>query len=165
MSGLVLPTRPDLVPPGPCELRSGEILETKLPLRLIFRTGEGPCPGELAWGARSLTPFAPPVPCGAAPFCRGKSPARGVTGDASSVVRTSVPLHRLASHAQSPAVCRDLPGVAATEETSVPLLLVDTAGCGLFELEEDDDQSKGNPGELARTGPAFWLTRTLGSSL
>nr|XP_025860010.1 DNA-binding protein SMUBP-2 isoform X2 [Vulpes vulpes] len=43
---------------------------------------------------------------------------------------------------------RDLPGVAATEETGIPLLLVDTAGCGLFELEEDDDQSKGNPGEV-----------------
>ncbi|XP_032735590.1 DNA-binding protein SMUBP-2 [Lontra canadensis] len=43
---------------------------------------------------------------------------------------------------------RDLPGVTATEETSVPLLLVDTAGCGLFELEEEDDQSKGNPGEV-----------------
>ncbi|XP_034869357.1 DNA-binding protein SMUBP-2 isoform X2 [Mirounga leonina] len=43
---------------------------------------------------------------------------------------------------------RDLPGVAATEETSIPLLLVDTAGCGLFELEEEDDQSKGNPGEV-----------------
>ncbi|XP_020040567.1 DNA-binding protein SMUBP-2 isoform X1 [Castor canadensis] len=43
---------------------------------------------------------------------------------------------------------RDLPGVAATEETSIPLLLVDTAGCGLFELEEDDSQSKGNPGEV-----------------
>ncbi|XP_072646366.1 DNA-binding protein SMUBP-2-like isoform X4 [Canis lupus baileyi] len=43
---------------------------------------------------------------------------------------------------------RDLPGVAATEETGIPLLLVDTAGCGLFELEDDDDQSKGNPGEV-----------------
>nr|XP_055171196.1 DNA-binding protein SMUBP-2 isoform X2 [Nyctereutes procyonoides] len=43
---------------------------------------------------------------------------------------------------------RDLPGVAATEETGIPLLLLDTAGCGLFELEEDDDQSKGNPGEV-----------------
>ncbi|XP_076971556.1 DNA-binding protein SMUBP-2 isoform X2 [Tamandua tetradactyla] len=43
---------------------------------------------------------------------------------------------------------RDLPGVAATEETGAPLLLVDTAGCGLFELEENDDQSKGNPGEV-----------------
>ncbi|KAB1251416.1 DNA-binding protein SMUBP-2 [Camelus dromedarius] len=43
---------------------------------------------------------------------------------------------------------RDLPGVAATEETGLPLLLVDTAGCGLFELEEEDDQSKGNPGEV-----------------
>ncbi|XP_007171177.2 DNA-binding protein SMUBP-2 [Balaenoptera acutorostrata] len=43
---------------------------------------------------------------------------------------------------------RDLPGVAATEETGVPLLLVDTAGCGLFELEDEDEQSKGNPGEV-----------------
>lgn len=41
---------------------------------------------------------------------------------------------------------KDLPGVADTEETSVPLLLVDTAGCGLLELEEG--QSKGNPGEV-----------------
>ncbi|XP_003468365.3 DNA-binding protein SMUBP-2 [Cavia porcellus] len=43
---------------------------------------------------------------------------------------------------------RDLPGVTATEETGIPLLLVDTASCGLFELEEEDDQSKGNPGEV-----------------
>ncbi|XP_059565803.1 DNA-binding protein SMUBP-2 isoform X1 [Myotis daubentonii] len=43
---------------------------------------------------------------------------------------------------------RDLPGVAATEETGLPLLLVDTAGCGLSELEEEEDQSKGNPGEV-----------------
>uniref|UniRef100_A0A8D2DWY3 R3H domain-containing protein n=1 Tax=Sciurus vulgaris TaxID=55149 RepID=A0A8D2DWY3_SCIVU len=42
---------------------------------------------------------------------------------------------------------RDLPGVADTEETGLPLLLVDTAGCGLLELEEDD-QSRGNPGEV-----------------
>uniref|UniRef100_A0A8C3YDP1 DNA-binding protein SMUBP-2 n=1 Tax=Catagonus wagneri TaxID=51154 RepID=A0A8C3YDP1_9CETA len=43
---------------------------------------------------------------------------------------------------------RDLPGVAATEETGIPLLLVDTAGCGLLELEEEDEQSRGNPGEV-----------------
>nr|XP_026252347.1 DNA-binding protein SMUBP-2 [Urocitellus parryii] len=43
---------------------------------------------------------------------------------------------------------RDLPGVAATEETGIPLLLVDTAGCGLLELEDDDEQSRGNPGEV-----------------
>lgn len=42
--------------------------------------------------------------------------------------------------------------MAATGETGLPLLLVDTAGCGLFELEEEDDQSKGNPGELAGWG-------------
>ncbi|KAI6053984.1 DNA-binding protein SMUBP-2 [Marmota monax] len=43
---------------------------------------------------------------------------------------------------------RDLPGVAATEETGIPLLLVDTAGCGLLELEDYDEQSRGNPGEV-----------------
>lgn len=47
--------------------------------------------------------------------------------------------------------------MAATEETGVPLLLVDTAGCGLFELEEEDEQSKGNPGEPAWEGPACSL--------
>ncbi|XP_049748683.1 DNA-binding protein SMUBP-2 isoform X1 [Elephas maximus indicus] len=43
---------------------------------------------------------------------------------------------------------RDLPGVAPTEETAVPLLLIDTAGCGLFELDEEEEQSRGNPGEV-----------------
>lgn len=42
--------------------------------------------------------------------------------------------------------CRDLPGVTSTEETTIPLLLIDTAGCGLLELEVEDEQSKGNPG-------------------
>ncbi|XP_043829131.1 DNA-binding protein SMUBP-2 isoform X2 [Dromiciops gliroides] len=43
---------------------------------------------------------------------------------------------------------KDLPGVSPTEETKIPLLLIDTAGCGLFELEDEDEQSKGNPGEV-----------------
>ncbi|NXS52227.1 SMBP2 protein, partial [Brachypteracias leptosomus] len=47
---------------------------------------------------------------------------------------------------------RDLPGVSPTEETSIPLLLIDTAGCGLFELEVEDEQSKGNPGEVQLVG-------------
>ncbi|NXL99480.1 SMBP2 protein, partial [Tyrannus savana] len=47
---------------------------------------------------------------------------------------------------------RDLPGVSCTEETTIPLLLIDTAGCGLFELEEEDEQSKGNPGEVQLAG-------------
>ncbi|KFQ14878.1 DNA-binding protein SMUBP-2, partial [Leptosomus discolor] len=47
---------------------------------------------------------------------------------------------------------RDLPGVASTEETAIPLLLIDTAGCGLFELEVEDEQSKGNPGEVQLAG-------------
>lgn len=47
-------------------------------------------------------------------------------------------------------LCRDLPGVTSTEETTIPLLLIDTAGCGLFELEVEDEQSKGNPGTGVR---------------
>uniref|UniRef100_A0A3P8Z6X8 DNA-binding protein SMUBP-2 n=1 Tax=Esox lucius TaxID=8010 RepID=A0A3P8Z6X8_ESOLU len=43
---------------------------------------------------------------------------------------------------------RDLPGVASVEETCTPLLLIDTAGCGLNETEATDEQSKGNPGEV-----------------
>ncbi|NXJ67982.1 SMBP2 protein, partial [Rostratula benghalensis] len=43
---------------------------------------------------------------------------------------------------------RDLPGVTSAEETTTPLLLIDTAGCGLLELEVEDEQSKGNPGEV-----------------
>ncbi|NWX17947.1 SMBP2 protein, partial [Aegotheles bennettii] len=47
---------------------------------------------------------------------------------------------------------KDLPGVTSTEETTIPLLLIDTAGCGLFELEVEDEQSKGNPGEVELAG-------------
>ncbi|KAM5138011.1 DNA-binding protein SMUBP-2 isoform 1-T1 [Mantella aurantiaca] len=43
---------------------------------------------------------------------------------------------------------KDLPGVVLTEETSIPLLLIDTAHCGLFEMDVEDEQSKGNPGEV-----------------
>ncbi|KAM4618002.1 DNA-binding protein SMUBP-2 isoform 1-T2 [Discoglossus pictus] len=43
---------------------------------------------------------------------------------------------------------KDLPGVSSTEETSIPLLLIDTAHCGLFEIEVEEEQSKGNPGEV-----------------
>ncbi|XP_066541765.1 DNA-binding protein SMUBP-2 [Hoplias malabaricus] len=42
---------------------------------------------------------------------------------------------------------RDLAGVADVEETNMPLLLIDTAGCGLNEMEDTDEQSKGNQGE------------------
>ncbi|XP_072193027.1 DNA-binding protein SMUBP-2 [Excalfactoria chinensis] len=47
---------------------------------------------------------------------------------------------------------KDLPGITCTEETTLPLLLIDTAGCGLFELEVEDEQSKGNPGEVQLAG-------------
>lgn len=43
---------------------------------------------------------------------------------------------------------KDLPGVVCVEETSTPLLLIDTAGCGLSEMELPDEQSKGNQGEV-----------------
>ncbi|XP_071392360.1 DNA-binding protein SMUBP-2 [Centroberyx affinis] len=43
---------------------------------------------------------------------------------------------------------KDLLGVACVEETSTPLLLIDTAGCGLSEMEVTDEQSKGNRGEV-----------------
>ncbi|XP_034734865.1 DNA-binding protein SMUBP-2 [Etheostoma cragini] len=43
---------------------------------------------------------------------------------------------------------KDLPEVACVEETSTPLLLIDTAGCGLSEMEVTDEQSKGNKGEV-----------------
>ncbi|NWR80165.1 SMBP2 protein, partial [Centropus unirufus] len=49
-------------------------------------------------------------------------------------------------------LCRDLPGVTTTKETAIPLLLIDTAGCGLFELEGEDEHSKGNPGEVELVG-------------
>ncbi|XP_068800646.1 DNA-binding protein SMUBP-2 isoform X2 [Struthio camelus] len=60
---------------------------------------------------------------------------------------------RLTAHpAVAQHLLKDLPGVTATEETAIPLLLIDTAGCGLFELEEEDEQSKGNPGEVQLAG-------------
>ncbi|XP_026166279.1 DNA-binding protein SMUBP-2 [Mastacembelus armatus] len=43
---------------------------------------------------------------------------------------------------------KDLPGVVDVEETSTPLLLIDTAGCGLSEMDVTDEQSKGNQGEV-----------------
>ncbi|XP_064369317.1 DNA-binding protein SMUBP-2 isoform X1 [Dromaius novaehollandiae] len=60
---------------------------------------------------------------------------------------------RLTAHpAVAQHLLKDLPGVRPTEETTIPLLLIDTAGCGLFELEEEDEQSKGNPGEVQLAG-------------
>ncbi|XP_019934560.2 DNA-binding protein SMUBP-2 [Paralichthys olivaceus] len=43
---------------------------------------------------------------------------------------------------------KDLPGVTCVDETSTPLLLIDTSGCGLSEMEVPDEQSKGNQGEV-----------------
>ena len=40
-----------------------------------------------------------------------------------------------------------LPGVSDAELTSLPLLMIDTAGCDLYELQAQDNESKGNEGE------------------
>lgn len=50
---------------------------------------------------------------------------------------------------------RDLPGVTCVEETSTPLLLIDTAGCGLNEMEVADEQSKGNQGWFSLVAKVF----------
>ena len=42
---------------------------------------------------------------------------------------------------------KDLPGVQETDDTSLPLLLIDTAGCDVREKEVEDEVSKGNEGE------------------
>ncbi|XP_067137867.1 DNA-binding protein SMUBP-2-like [Centruroides vittatus] len=42
---------------------------------------------------------------------------------------------------------KDMNGIEVTEETSTPLLLIDTAGCQLYELELEEEESKGNEGE------------------
>ncbi|XP_054722427.1 DNA-binding protein SMUBP-2-like [Uloborus diversus] len=42
---------------------------------------------------------------------------------------------------------KDLNNVQDNENTSIPLLLIDTAGCGFYELETEDEESKGNEGE------------------
>jgi len=43
-------------------------------------------------------------------------------------------------------LCRDLPDVSDTEDTCIPLLLIDTAGCSLSELDVASNESKGNEG-------------------
>ncbi|XP_035520412.1 DNA-binding protein SMUBP-2 [Morone saxatilis] len=56
---------------------------------------------------------------------------------------------RLTAHSSVEShVLKDLPGVTCVDETSTPLLLIDTAGCGLSEMEIADEQSKGNQGEV-----------------
>ncbi|XP_061630708.1 DNA-binding protein SMUBP-2 [Phyllopteryx taeniolatus] len=56
---------------------------------------------------------------------------------------------RLTAHSSVEAhLLKDLPGVTCVEETSTPLLLIDTAGCGLTEMEIAGEQSKGNQGEV-----------------
>ncbi|KAH6941653.1 hypothetical protein HPB50_021630 [Hyalomma asiaticum] len=55
---------------------------------------------------------------------------------------------KLVAHASVAAhLLRDLPGVEDNDDTALPLLLIDTAGCGMVELDTPDDESKGNEGE------------------
>ena len=42
---------------------------------------------------------------------------------------------------------RDLPSIAVTPVTGAPLLFINTAGCGLYELDTPSEESKGNEGE------------------
>uniref|UniRef100_T1J301 PH and SEC7 domain-containing protein 4 n=1 Tax=Strigamia maritima TaxID=126957 RepID=T1J301_STRMM len=42
---------------------------------------------------------------------------------------------------------KDLPEVNENEDTSTPILFIDTAGCNIFELDLVDEASKGNEGE------------------
>eukprot|EP00111_Clytia_hemisphaerica_P020158 TCONS_00059404-protein len=42
----------------------------------------------------------------------------------------------------------DLEGVTKTENTSNPLVFVDTAGCNMYELEDQEEDSKGNTWEV-----------------
>ena len=46
---------------------------------------------------------------------------------------------------------KDLPGVAEDENSSEALVLIDTAGCDMYELEAGDEISKANEGEVALT--------------
>ena len=43
----------------------------------------------------------------------------------------------------------DLPGVSKDENTTVPLILIDTTGCDMNEVETSDEISKANEGEVA----------------
>ena len=42
---------------------------------------------------------------------------------------------------------RDLSGVEGNEETTIPVLMIDTAGCDLQELDVPDELSKANEGK------------------
>lgn len=52
-----------------------------------------------------------------------------------------------AHHSVAQHLLRDLPGVEDNEDTALPLLLIDTAGCEMTELDTPDEESKGNEGE------------------
>ena len=49
---------------------------------------------------------------------------------------------------QSRLLCQ-LPVVKANENTEVPLVLIDTTGCDMYEMATEDDQSRANEGEAA----------------
>uniref|UniRef100_A0A1X7SI33 DNA2/NAM7 helicase-like C-terminal domain-containing protein n=1 Tax=Amphimedon queenslandica TaxID=400682 RepID=A0A1X7SI33_AMPQE len=55
----------------------------------------------------------------------------------------SLTAHESVSHH----LLKDLPTVTITTATTIPLLFIDTAGCGLYELDTPSEESKGNEGE------------------
>ncbi|XP_033095594.1 DNA-binding protein SMUBP-2-like [Anneissia japonica] len=71
---------------------------------------------------------------------------------------------KLLSHESvSDHLLKDLAHVAETEDTCIPLLLVDTAGCDMHELDLPDEISRGNEGEADLV--AAHIERLLSSGL
>ena len=52
----------------------------------------------------------------------------------------------LAHHSVDGHVLSDLEVVASSETTDCPIVFIDTAGCDLYELQTEEEESKGNEG-------------------
>lgn len=55
----------------------------------------------------------------------------------------------IAHHSVKSRLLKDLPKIKSNENTDIPLVLIDTSGCDMFEIVTDDEQSKANEGEAA----------------
>lgn len=55
----------------------------------------------------------------------------------------------IAHHSVKSRLLKDLPNVSSNENTDIPLVLIDTSGCDMFEIVTDDQESKANEGEAA----------------
>ena len=54
----------------------------------------------------------------------------------------------IADESVSSHLLSDLPNVTNDENTSIPLLFIDTAGCCMFEMKHESEESKGNEDEV-----------------